>query len=216
MNSSSHVKVHVLQALSTMTILTGGAVGFIVTASGSMIPAAVGTAAGVLMTGTKLWVQAEPLKVALATAIGTGTSAGAIAGAAVTKSATNAVSGAIIGGLSAGGVGSVLAGSLAVGGTLAANPWSLLTVGTTIKGDENDITFDCWKPVVRDNSDEASHGMSLSDMMTHPNVHDVVVTPGALLPNIVIENIWNEKFQLDYVVLRDSEKLYCHATSLNM
>lgn len=198
-----------------MTILTCGACGFIVSASGAIVPAAVGTAAGVLITGVKLWVQSEPISAALATAVGTGTSAGAIAGAAFTKTTSSAVSGAVIGGLSAGSVGSVLAGSLAAGGVLSANPLSLITVGTSVTENSNMARFDCWKPVVHEMSETPSTGLTLEELMVHPNVSAVDVTPGACLPKVVIENIWKEKFELEYVLLKDLNRLYGHAVRVN-
>lgn len=201
--------------LPNMTILTGAACGFIMKTSGGLVPAAVGSAAGVVLTGVKIWVQSEPVKVALATAVGVGTSAGAITNVAYEKNAKSAATGAIVGGLSAAGVGAALAGGLAMGGTLSANPLSLLTVGTSVSEHGTEATFDCWKPVVHDTSEETSSGMTLDELMAHPNVSDVVVTHETCLPKVAIENIWDEKFELEYVVSSDFGKLYLHAVRVN-
>ncbi|XP_052060444.1 uncharacterized protein LOC127700811 [Mytilus californianus] len=196
-----------------MTILTAGSCAFIITSTGNALPAVVGSAAGLIASGVKLWIQSQPLKVALATAVGTGTSSGAIAGAVATKTAANAFTGALIGGLSAGSVGSVMAGSIAVAsGTLSSSPVGLLTVGTNSRG--NQITHDCWKQVVHETSEEPSNGILLKELISHPNVADVTVKPCGSLPYVVIENTWNEKFELEYVALLDSDKLFLHVQPL--
>ncbi|XP_076112678.1 uncharacterized protein LOC143080631 [Mytilus galloprovincialis] len=196
-----------------MTILTAGSCAFIITSTGNALPAVVGSAAGVVATGVKLWIQSQPLKVAMATAVGTGTSSGAIAGAVATKTAASAFTGALVGGLSAGSVGSAMAGGIAVAsGTLSSSPLCLLTVGTNSNG--NQITQDCWKQVVHETSEEPSNGIILNDLISHPNVADVTVIPCGSLPYVVIENRWNEKFEIEYVALLDSDKLSLHIQPL--
>ena len=196
-----------------MTILTAGTCGYIITASGAAIPAAVGSFAGVLVTGAKLWIQTDPAKVALSTAVGTGISSGAIAGAITGKAFISAASGALAGGMSSAAVGSVFIGTLAAAGSIASSPIGMLTMGTSCDG--NEVKFDCWKPVIRDTSEEPSSGMVLRDVLTHSNVAKVTVTDGSSLPKMVIENVWNEKFEIEYVMLKDSDELYCHANRIN-
>ena len=197
-----------------MTVLTAGACKFIVTSAGNVIPAAVGSATGVIVTGVKLWIQSEPAKVALATAMGTGASSGAISGAIVSKTIASAASGALLGSLTAAGLGSVLAGSMAVAaGGIGSTPLGMLAVGTRF--DENQITHDCWKPVIHDTSSEPSQGMMLRELLCHPHVASVNVTYSAFLPQIILENIWKEKFEIEYVALQDAEKLCCHANRLS-
>lgn len=198
-----------------MTILTAGACGFIVTSSGSIFPAAAGGVAGAVVTGVKLWVQNEAVKAAIGSAVGTGASVGAIAGAATTKTASSAISGALIGGFSSGGIGSAIAGSLAATGLLAtSNPLGLLTVGTSQKEDGSKTTFDCWKQVVHESSEKPSCGITFNDLIKHPNVSDVSVIDGLILPRVVIENVWNEKYELEYVILEDS-KMYGHVSPIS-
>lgn len=198
-----------------MTILTAGACTVILNSAGHVIPAAAGTAAGVLITGAKIWIQSEPVKAAISTAVGTGTSSGAVAGAIVGKTATSALTGALLGGMSAGGVGSVLAGSIAaVSGTITSGPLGLLTVGTSQTG--NQRTYDCWKPVIRDISEEPSQGMILKDLVLHPNIASVTVEHSLCMPRIVLENKWSEKFEIQYVLLQDSETLQCHASRIGI
>ncbi|CAG2190091.1 unnamed protein product [Mytilus edulis] len=196
-----------------MTILTAGSCFLVSTLEGNSIPSLVGSAAGAFVTGVKLWVHSQPLSVALGTAIGTGMSSGAIAGAIVTKTFTSGLTGAIVGGLSSAGVGSVIGGCLAAASaTITSSPIGLLTVGTSTEG--TDITHDCWKQIVHDSSLEPSNGILLKDLVSHCKVSNVTVTSCGLLPHVVIQNIWNEKFELEYVVLQDSMELFCHVTAI--
>ena len=197
-----------------MTILTAGACGVMATTSSGTIPALVGAAVGAVVPCVKLWAMSEPVKIALATTIGTGTSAGAIAGTIASKTAASAIPGAFLGGISSAGVGSVLIGSMAaVGNSIVANPIGFLTVGTSY--DETKVKFDCWKPVVHDLSEKPSKGMALRDLIRHPNIGKVSVTCGDGLPKIVIDNIWDEQFEIEYLLLGEHKELFCHAKSLN-
>lgn len=198
-----------------MTILSTGVYSFTVSSTGHVIPAAIGSAAGAVVTGVKLMIQTEPIAVALSSAVGTGTSTGAIAGALVSKTATSAGIGALIGGISAAGIGSVAAGGIAMTtGLLASSPLGLLTVGTSHTTEEGNISQDCWKPVIGDTSLEPSKGMMLKDLVRHPNVSRVEVKHEGCLPQIFIENVWNEKYEIEYVILQDDDKMYCHAKLL--
>ena len=166
------------------------------------------------MTGVKLWIQSEPAKVALVTATRTGASSGAISGAIASKTIASAASGAVLGSLTAAGLGSVLAGSMAAAvGGIGLTPLGLLAVGTRLDGKK--ITHDRWKPVIHDTSDEPTQGMMLRELLCHPHVASVNVTYSAFLPQIILENIWKEKFEIEYAALQDAEKLCCHANHLS-
>ena len=202
---------------SDMTILTTGAYYFTVSSSGHILPAAVGTATGAAVTGAKLLIYSEPVSVAVASAVGTGTSAGAIAGTIASKTAASAGIGALIGGITAAGMGSVVAGGLAMTtGVLASSQLGLLTVGTshTTGNEGGHISQDCWKPVIRDTSRDPSKGMILKELLCHPNVSSVEVTNEGSLLQIVIENVWKEKFEIEYVMVLNDDKLYCHARQM--
>lgn len=197
-----------------MTILTAGACKFVVSSAGTLIPAAVGSAAGAILTGVKIWMKAEAVGQAIGAAVGTGTSAGAITGAIVTKTAASALSGALVGGMSAAGLGTVLAGSFgALSGGVMADSLGLLCVGTSAGAEQ--VTYDCWKPVIRDRSEGLSDGMLLKDLCSHPNVAEVTLTPreGICLPHVVLKNIWNEKYELEYVL--NTDRLSCHASLID-
>ena len=77
------------------------------------------------------------------------------------------------------------------------------------------LTFDCWKPILRETATELSQGKLLKDVFTDPRVSLVKMacfdedTP----PTILIKNIWNESFQIDFVFLSNT-KIAAHATKI--
>jgi hypothetical protein len=103
----------------------------------------------------------------------------------------------------------VLGAALDPAGFLTANPSS-----------ERKYTFDCWKQVVHDESITPSNGMLIRDVMLHPSikaVHIVAGPPTAYAsdyPELLIENVWDEKFQIQYVTL-DNGSLAAHALRID-
>ena len=203
--------------LAVATVLTAGAAA---PAAGAGLAAVAGATEGVAL-GTA----------AAGSVVMGGTAAGATVGASVaTATAAGAITGAGAGGtLAAAGAGAVAAGTSAagvassgvgVGAAISAGisigpiGWCVLGAATRTGGSE--ITFDCWKPVVHDTSEENSSGMLMKDVMCHPHVASVYVTSGASneLPCIVLENIWNEKFEIQYLLLHENNRLVCHACAL--
>ncbi|CAF0985722.1 unnamed protein product [Brachionus calyciflorus] len=86
------------------------------------------------------------------------------------------------------------------------------TVGSILLGAEvkNEImSLDCWKEVVRDNSREKSNGKRLDEILMNENIKNVFFEH----ENLFIENIWNEKFQIEFFILND-EKIYAHANKI--
>ncbi|XP_053380743.1 uncharacterized protein LOC128548960 [Mercenaria mercenaria] len=191
-----------------MVVFTGAAVVTVITggAAAGPIAAGIGTAAGTTAAGVGTGA-------AVGTAVGVGTAGGAIAGAGVAGTATGAGIGAVAGGTAAAGVGGSGAGLGALVATVGTGGWGLLAVGTSVNSEDGETTYDCWKPVVHDKSTEPSSGMLLKDMICHPNVTNVTMTTGICteLPSIVIENIWNETFEIQYLVLHNTGKIACHA-----
>lgn len=198
-----------------MTVLTAGTCVAVINSAGCAIPAGVGSALGITLTGLHVLVKGNAVGAALGGAVASATSAGAITGAIVTKTVTSAVTGALVGGMSAAGSGSVVAGSLggAAGGILSS-PLGLLCVGTSENSGGHSATYDCWKPVVHDTSAEESEGMLLKELCHHHNVANCIIEHGTVLPHIVIENKWDEKFEIEYLVLSGSNKLVCHANRM--
>ncbi len=83
-------------------------------------------------------------------------------------------------------------------GFLIANPSS-----------ERNYTFDCWKQVVHDESITPSNGMLIRDVMLHPSIKAIHIVAGpptacaSVYPELLIENVWDEKFQIQYVTLEN-------------
>jgi hypothetical protein len=88
-------------------------------------------------------------------------------------------------------------------------------VDVDVKSNVGVITFDCWKPVLHEETTEPSQGRLLKDVAADRRIKDVLVCKdggphGGVLPRIFLKNIWNENFRVDYVVL-SPEKLAAHA-----
>ncbi|KAH0421787.1 hypothetical protein CcaCcLH18_13224 [Colletotrichum camelliae] len=134
---------------------------------------------------------------------------GAAAGTAV--AATVAGAGAIQGASVGATVLAMGEGALyAVG--LTAGPVGCLVVGCNTNEDRDGVcgyTWDCWKPVVRDTSEQPSHGMTLRCLAAHPNVRSVLVDQGELL----VGNVFDECFRLTPVSVEGS--LALHASILS-
>ncbi|VDI78615.1 Hypothetical predicted protein [Mytilus galloprovincialis] len=131
--------------------------------------------------------------------------------------------GAAIGSAIAAGVGSTgsVVATTALGGG-AFKAWTggagLILIGASNNPDEYGITYDCWKPVIHEEYKEPSRGILLKELCVHPNVLQVAATTGHHpgLPNIVIENIWNELFEIEYLWLHATESIVGHAKQLDI
>lgn len=191
----------VFTGLAVATVITGGAAA----AAGATVGAGMGTVGVGAGTGT-----------ALGAAAGSATAAGAIAGSVATGTAAGAGAGAIAGGTAAAGVGASGIGGGALAAGISAGPIGWLCVGTKEGSGGSRVTYDCWKPVLHDNSEELSSGMLLRDLLSHPNIAHVTVTPEAYtdLPHIVLENIWKEKFEIQYLIICANNELVCHANAI--
>lgn len=192
--------------VAVLTVATGG-VGAI---AGAAIGSSAGTAAATAGTATALGTAAG---VGTAGGAIAGAGAGALAGAAGGGSLAGATAGAVAGGSAAVGVGSTGAGAGALAAGALSGPVGWLAVGATENADGGRATYDCWKPVIHDTSEELSSGIALRDLVSHQNIANVVITPGIStgLPHIILENIWNEKFEIEYLVIQNTGKCVCHA-----
>ncbi|CAG2227439.1 TRAF2 [Mytilus edulis] len=94
-------------------------------------------------------------------------------------------------------------------GTALSGGIGFLVLGTSTKQEDEHITYDCWKPVVHDVSEEPSNGMYLKDLFSHQNIQKVTMATdcSTSLPNIVIENIWKEEFQIEYMMLNTTGEI---------
>lgn len=206
----------VLGTVAAVTIICTGGAAIGPIAAGASVGGAAGAGGAVAGTAS-----------AVATAAGVGTAGGAIAGASAVATAagtsagagtiaSGAVMGGLAGGTAAAGVGGTGAGAGVLVATVSTGGLALLAVGASVNQEDDEISYDCWKPVVHDTSPERSNGMLLKDMVCHPNVANVTMTTGICdgLPNIIIENIWNETFEIEYVFIHNSGKIACHAKPL--
>ena len=199
-------------SLAVATVMTAGAAAPAALGTAAIAGSAEGIVAGSAAAGAV--VAGTSGGVAVGTAVGTATAAGAITGAAG-GTAGAVATGAVAGATSAAGVGGTGTGIAAALG-IGSGPVGWIVLGAETGSDGSGITYDCWKPVLHDTSVEPSTGMLLKDVMDHPNIANVSVSPGVVdgLPNIVLENIWKEKFEVQYFVIRESNRLVCHAKAL--
>ncbi|CAG0922800.1 unnamed protein product [Notodromas monacha] len=81
----------------------------------------------------------------------------------------------------------------------------------------DDFTFDCWKPVLRDTTEEPSKGILLKDLVTDPRISSVEVTQSSNgeIQLIILGNIWGDKFRLEFFHVGDDRKLLAHANPGN-
>ena len=80
---------------------------------------------------------------------------------------------------------------------------SILTAGAVVVGAlNNEEAWDCWKPVVHDTSTPPSNGISLRDLVQHPNIDIVAEYPDS--DSFKIRNIFGEEFGLISVKLQDA------------
>jgi len=91
-----------------------------------------------------------------------------------------------------------------------------ITVGATHDQTSTTCTFDCWKNVVHDDSLDPSNGRLLGEIVMDPRIKHVSTSANndsSPLPEIILENIWNEKFAIEYVTLPSGE-MAAHAVQL--
>lgn len=151
------------------------------------------------------------------TAAGVGTSAGAIlgglAGATTGEVAKGAMIGAAVGGTTATAITSTGVGAKAmVEAGVSATAVGWLVLGSAITKNEG-ISFDCWKPVVREESKEKTNGRFLREIMMDERINLIKVENSNSLPMITLENVWNERFLIEYVML-PNEQLALHARKI--
>ena len=152
----------------------------------------------VIFTGGAALVAAPAATVALTSATAVGTSAAAAAGTG------SAAVGAALGPATTLTLTSLTAFLSPVG----------LALGLAFFGAEHDnatiVSWDCWKPLLHDRSQEPSHGRPVHRVLADPRVKLMNITEGHLL----VSNVWNEVFRVDFFGLTDG-LLVAHATKLN-
>lgn len=153
------------------------------------------TEAAALTTGLSTTTTLTASSVGGAAAAGAAV-AGAVGETAVVGAATGAAS-TVISAVAGGAIeGAITAATL-------AGP-----VGWAIVG-ANGYTWDCWKPVVMDDTVNPSSGIALRDLYNHPNLQWMTVDGDGF----VAENIRGEQFRITQVEVDGS--LAFHATPIS-
>eukprot|EP00928_Gymnodinium_smaydae_P075194 TRINITY_DN581_c0_g1_i3.p1 TRINITY_DN581_c0_g1~~TRINITY_DN581_c0_g1_i3.p1 ORF type:complete len:213 (-),score=17.75 TRINITY_DN581_c0_g1_i3:197-835(-) len=133
--------------------------------------------------------------------------------------ATGATAGTVVG-FAVPGATALGAATIDIGATefarglfLLHNPASMgvllgvVTVGAG--GDASAVTWDCWKPIVHDNSTTPSRGRPLIDILKDPVISDYSVGNHS----IVVRNRWNESWRIDPLILPWGE-VAAHASQI--
>ncbi len=192
-----------------MTVLTAGVVKKITSSGAATVvtaPALAGSTTGLV---SEVVQAAGSAGATVAGSAAAGAVIGAISGACAGATDSGAVGSAIIGSASATAVTSVTAG-------VASGPvgWLVLEAEDThhpIAG----ATFDCWKLVVRDDSTQLSSGKLLKEILEDQRIQQVIVNESRNkfnLPELRLVNIWDEQFDINYLVLPfRNNQLVAHA-----
>ena len=89
-----------------------------------------------------------------------------------------------------------------------------MLLGAEARAETAEFTMDCWKPVLHDTTLTPSNGKFLNEIFSHPHVRLVCIEhPGGegSFPYITIENIWNEIFEITFVMLPNINMIAAHA-----
>ncbi len=169
----------VLIVTAVPLLLAGGATAAATGAAASRatatITGATAAATGAVATGATAAAGSATTAVVTGTVATTTAAAGGSTGAAI--------------GVTAGGTGIVIAFSAHVAMTVIGAEISMTS-----------ISWDCWKPVVHDESEEASVGMTLEELSKHYNVEKIFINEQG---QMIVINKFGESFELVPVQLPD-------------
>ena len=168
-----------------MVIIVAGIAAASVTA-GVTTGAVAGTTTG-LATGLAGKICGTGSASSVAGAVGASVSAGAILGTVFGGGVSGAVSGALAGAV-AGAVSSYVAASVPA---ITSGPIGWLVVCAAHDDASATCTFDCWKPLLHDDSSTLSTGKLLRDVVVDARVKEVISTSNvnSPLPEITLRNI---------------------------
>lgn len=174
------------------TIATGGAAAplaaGLATVQASSVVGAVGVSGAAAATGAAATAAAGSAA-AIGTAAASGAAAAAVTGGCV---ATGAVAGA-----TAATTTAVIGAAPAIGtaaAVAATNPIGWIILGASAESDG--LSWDCWKPVIRYTGRDVAPPV-LADILSHESVVSKTETSTGWR----VTNKWDEKFNIDYVVL---------------
>ncbi|CAF0714437.1 unnamed protein product [Brachionus calyciflorus] len=98
-------------------------------------------------------------------------------------------------------------------------PYIPLSVGAALLGtnlNEDHFDFDCWKPILHDNSTEKSKGKFLINVIIDHRVKSVNgLNPRKAFDKteLIVENIWNEKFKISFFIF-ENKLIFAHADKI--
>ena len=147
-----------------------------------------------------------------------------VAAAAGSSAAAGAIMGSLSGGVGEATISGLLSSTISgasisyiSGNAASVIPPFLRTIilGTSDTSETNSkqhYTFDCWKAVLHEDSNEPSFGKSLYSVAEDKRIRNVFINSKDhnLLPEIVLENIWFEKFFIQFITI-NSNDLSAHA-----
>ena len=97
----------------------------------------------------------------------------------------------------------------------ATNPIGWFVLGASESVHSEQYSWDCWKPILHDQSQRASKGRLLRDVFCDERVR-TVISYGLNQDDpeqcrFIVENVWDETFEINAVVL-SNDKVAFHAT----
>ncbi|CAF3383959.1 unnamed protein product [Rotaria sp. Silwood2] len=208
------------------TVVVTGAIVAIPAANGVLATgAAAGAISGAVLSGNNAAITTVPTvtTVAAASAVGGAASAmmGSVAATKVGAVGTGVVQGAAVASITGFGTGAGVASAICGAASLApgmlTSPVGWCVLGATEAESSGVYTFDCWKQILHDDSCEPSNGRFLRDVVIDPRIKQVTTATNsnnADLPNLVLKNIWDEHFRIEYVYLKSINLLAAHAVKI--
>jgi hypothetical protein len=212
-----------------MVAFTGGVVGVSAAAANGVVAtgAATGMISGTLvgLLNTAVIKGTTGTIVATSAAVGGAASAifGSIAATKAGAAGSAAVGGALVASISGAGaaaaIPSAYAGITGLASATAAGalsgPVGWVVLGAVETQSPTVYTFDCWKQILHDDSCEPSTGKILKEIIMDPRIKQVTTTNNhdSELPHLIIQNIWDEQFLIEYVHL-PSNQLAAHAVKM--
>lgn len=128
----------------------------------------------------------------------------------IATSAGAMTTGAIAGGTGVIGTSAVTTTTfLALGTSLAFLALPIVIVGTTIK---EDITYDCWKQVLHEKSEEKTSGITYDELLNSRYIKEIYDDNNE---NKIIVNEWNEEYNIYPVKIFDDTYMHIEKYILN-
>jgi len=181
------------------------------TVAGVFTGLAAGVACTIAESAKTLSLNAQLARSAATSAIASSVFGIFVSGAigAGTQTLCAATIAAVAGALS--GAGTAALGATAVAAEMLEGPAGLVVLGTD-EGETSELTYDCWKAVVRDTSPEPSRGRLLRDVARSPMIKEVMLLPDSQtqMPQLFFHNVWDECFRVNFAILLSGE-LVAHA-----